>query len=144
MSAEQQHLYIVDDNESVCRSLKLLLTTYGFEVSTFTSAEKFFSYVPDSDKGCLILDIHMPGVSGWEVLKRIVEFKIDRPVIMISANKSNGNPERAVRLGAVGFLLKPFTDKALVDLIHSALEKPTTVLVSHNHGGKANEKENNN
>ena len=144
MSAEQQHLYIVDDNESVCRSLKLLLTTYGFEVSTFTSAEKFFSDVPDSDKGCLILDIHMPGVSGWEVLKRIVEFKIDRPVIMISANKSNGNPERAVRLGAVGFLLKPFTDKALVDLIHSALEKPTTVLVSHNHGGKANEKENNN
>ncbi len=128
MPAEQERLYIVDDNESVCRSLKLLLTTYGFEVSTFTSAEKFFGTVSDKDRGCLIMDIHMPGLSGWEALKRIVEFKIDCPVIMISANKTDGNPERALKSGAVGFLLKPFTDKALVDLIHSALEKPTTAL----------------
>jgi two-component system response regulator FixJ len=136
MPAEQKHLYIVDDDESVCRSLKILLSTYGFEVSTFLSAEKFFSDVPNNEQGCLILDIHMPGLNGWEALKRIIELRIDRPVIMISANKTDGNTDRALKSGAVGFLLKPFTDQALVTLINAALEEPKPVLSQLGDKGK--------
>lgn len=123
MFAEQKHVYIVDDDESVCRSLKLLLSTFGFEVSTFLSAEKYFSTVRKSDPGCLVMDIHMPGLNGWEALKRSIELGVERPVIMISANKTGTNNERALNSGAVGYLLKPFTDQALVELIQLALEK---------------------
>jgi len=127
MLGDKKHVYIVDDDESVCRSLKLLLETFGFEVSTFLSAEEYFSTVPNSDLGCLVMDIHMPGLNGWEALRRGIELGLERPVIMISANKAGGNNERALKSGAIGYLLKPFTDQALVDLIESALEKEKQV-----------------
>jgi two-component system, LuxR family, response regulator FixJ len=120
---QQQQIFIVDDDASVCRALKLLLGTYGFKVDTFTSAEKFFSLVPNSLPGCLILDIHMPGLDGWEALQNIFLSGPGRPVIIISADKSAGINERAVKAGAVGFLQKPFNDQALIDFINVAFGK---------------------
>ena len=70
MQTEKRWIYIVDDDESVCRALKCLLGTFGFSVRTFSCAEQFFSGVPNSSPGCLILDIHMPGMDGWETLQR--------------------------------------------------------------------------
>ena len=122
----KKQIFIVDDDASVCRSLKCLLMTFGFEVRTFLSAEKFFSAVPDSAPGCLILDIHMPGLDGWEALKRIIKSKFRRPVIIISADKDGGLHERALKVGAVGSLQKPFNDQALVDLIKVALGRRIT------------------
>jgi FixJ family two-component response regulator len=123
MPIEKNHIYIVDDDESICRALKLLLISFGFEVSTFLSAEKFISAVPNIEQGCLVLDIHMPGLDGWETLKRVVKSGAKRPVIIISAEKNDVNHERALKAGAVGYLQKPFNDQALVDLINIAVEK---------------------
>lgn len=117
-SKEKKRIYIVDDDESVCRALKCLLMTYGFEVSNFLSAEEFFSAVPDSVRGSLILDIHMPGMDGWEVLKRIKKSGSKRPVIIISADKNGGLMKRVLETGAVGFFQKPVNDKELVNLIN--------------------------
>ncbi|MCX5699099.1 MAG: response regulator [Candidatus Omnitrophica bacterium] len=64
MLSENKQIFIVDDDESVCRALSVLLVTYGFTVDVFTSAEEFFRVVPNSAAGCLILDIHMPGLDG--------------------------------------------------------------------------------
>ncbi|OGS28086.1 MAG: hypothetical protein A2297_07035 [Elusimicrobia bacterium RIFOXYB2_FULL_48_7] len=123
MSANKKQVYILDDDESVCRALKILLSTYGFEVKTFLSGEEFFSAVPDKAPGCLVLDIHMPGMDGWEVLKRIIESGSKRPVIIISAEK-NGGPEvlnkKSLKAGAVGFFQKPVNDQNLVNLINKA------------------------
>jgi FixJ family two-component response regulator len=121
MGIDKKQVYIVDDDRSVCRSLSILLLAYGFTVDTFTSAEEFFRAVPDSASGCLILDIHMPGLDGWETLKRIVESGSNRPTILISANKDEGLTKKASMEGAVGFLRKPFNDQALVDLIQVAV-----------------------
>lgn len=119
MVSGKKQIYIVDDNESVCRALKLLLVTYGFTVKTFSSAEKFFSAVPDSAPGCLILDIYMPGLDGWETLERFSQSRPKRrPVIMMSANKKDGLKEQALKAGAAGFLQKPFNDTELVELIN--------------------------
>lgn len=118
MSADKKQIYIVDDDASVCRALKYLLMTFGFEVSTFLSAEKYFSVVPNSVPGCLILDIHMPGLDGWETLKRIIESGLKRPVIIISADKNCGLRKQALKTGAVGFFQKPINDQDLVDLIN--------------------------
>lgn len=117
MGPGKKQIFIVDDDISVCRALKILLVAYGFAVEFFTSAEMFFRAVPDSVCGCLLLDIHMPGLDGWETLKRIVGSGSDRPVIIISADKEGSLSEKALKSGAAGFLQKPFNAPALVDLI---------------------------
>jgi two-component system, LuxR family, response regulator FixJ len=120
MAMDKKQIYIVDDDESVCRALKMLLVAFGFHVSTYPSSEQFFSAVPNSTQGCLILDIHMPGLDGWQALKRIIRSGSQRPVIIISADKNGGLEEEALKAGAIGFLQKPFNDQVLVDLINLA------------------------
>ena len=123
MSPEKKQIYIVDDDVSVCRALSVLLATYGFTVDTFASAEDFLRTVPNNIPGCLILDIHMPGLDGWEAQQCLLESGSQRAVIIISADKNAELKERALKAGAVGFLQKPFNDQALVNLINIAIEK---------------------
>jgi FixJ family two-component response regulator len=115
---EIKKVFIVDDDESVCRALKCLLMTFGFTVETFLSGQAFFNNVVETDPGCLILDINMPGLNGWEVQKRLSKEGSKRQFIIITADKDNGLKERALEIGAVGFLQKPFNDQELVNLIN--------------------------
>ena len=118
--AENKQIFIVDDDESVCRALSVMLITYGFSVKTFTSAEEFFRAVPNGIPGSLVLDIHMPELDGWETMRRIFTLGSKRPVIIISAEKNGGLNEKVLKAGAVGFLQKPFNGQELVDLINKA------------------------
>ena len=120
MVSVDKKIFVVDDNESICRALSVLLLTYGFSVDTFTSSEEFFRAVPNSVPGCLILDIHMPALDGWGTLQRLIASGSSRPVIIMSADKNGGLNERALKAGAVGFLQKPFNDKELIELINLA------------------------
>lgn len=117
IAMDKKQVFVVDDDESVCRALGILLGTYGFTVKTFSSAEEFFSAVPNSVPGCLILDIHMPGIDGWEAQRKLIKAGSTRPVIIISADKNDELKEQALKIDAVGFLQKPFNDQMLVDLI---------------------------
>ena len=123
MLLNNKQIFIVDDDESVCRALSILLATYGFTVDTFNCAEDFFTAVPNSVPGCLLLDIHMSGLDGWETLQYLFTSGSSRPVIIISADKKDGLSEKALKAGAAGFLQKPFNDQALVDLINIAVKK---------------------
>ena len=102
------NIYIVDDDESVCRALKTLLMTYDFNVTTFNSAQSFFDSVSHDDPGCLLLDIHMPGLDGWEVQKRILASGSKRPIIFISAEKQDNAAARAIESRGFGFLAKAY------------------------------------
>jgi len=119
-STDKKQIYIVDDDESVCRALKILMTTYGFTVRTFLSAEEFFSAVPNSAPGCLVLDIHMPGLNGWEARWRLFKSGSKRPIILITADQSGDLKKQALKTGAVGLLQKPIDDRELAGLIHRA------------------------
>jgi len=123
MLPEKKQIFILDDDESVCRALGILLVTYEFRVKTFVSAEDFFRAVPNRTPGCLLLDIHMSGLDGWETLQHLRTSGSRRPVIIMSADKNGGLNERALKTGAVGFLQKPFNDQALVDLIKVAFKR---------------------
>ena len=126
MLFENKQIFIVDDDESVCRALGVLLVTYGFTVDTYTCAEEFVRAVPNSVPGYLLLDIHMPGLDGWEALNRIIKSGSKRPVIIISADKNGELSKKALRGGAAGFLQKPFNARALVDLIGSVIKKKSS------------------
>jgi len=120
MPEDKKQIFIVDDDESVCRALKLLMMTYGFAVETFTSAKKFFSAIPNSTPGCLILDIHMPGLNGWDTKKKLMESGSNRPVIIITVDKEEDFKEQALTVGALGSLQKPFNDLQLINLVNLA------------------------
>src|ERR1041385_4203880 len=98
MPSKKKTIYIVDDDESVCRSLKILLMTFDFEVKTFNSAKSFFDAVPKDEPGCLLLDIHMPGLDGWAVQRKILDSGSKRPVIFISAEKKENAADRALKV----------------------------------------------
>lgn len=122
ISLEKRQIYIVDDDESIRRAVKLLMVSYGFTVDTYSSSEEFFSAIPNSAPGCLILDIHMSGLNGWDAQQKLVKTKSNRPVIIITADKNGGLKEKALKAGAVGFLQKPFNGPELVDLVNLAFE----------------------
>jgi FixJ family two-component response regulator len=113
-----QKIYIVDDDESVCRALKLLMMAYGFMAQTFSSAEEFFGRVPSNEPGCLIIDIHMPGLNGLEAQQQLLRSGSLRPVIIITADKNDDLKEQAIRAGAKGFLQKPFNDQELLAMVN--------------------------
>ncbi len=123
MSLGKKQIFIVDDDPSVCRALKMLLLSYTFDVITFNSAEEFFKEVSNSTEGCLILDIHMPGLDGWSTLQRLTASGSKRPVIIISAEKNGGLKDKALKIGAVGFFSKPVNDLDLVSLINQSFAK---------------------
>lgn len=134
MSPENKQIFIVDDDVSICRALSVLLATYGFAVDTYTSAEDFFRAVPNSVPGCLLLDIHMPGLNGWETQQRLIKTGSSRPIIIMSADKDYGLNNKAIKAGAVGFLQKPFNDQALVDLINVAVGKKGEISIKKDNG----------
>ncbi|EKD29181.1 MAG: response regulator receiver [uncultured bacterium] len=124
MSFGKKQIYFVDDDESVCRALSLLLETFGFDVKTFASADEFLNSVLKSDQGCLILDVHMKGMDGFELQQKLNTNGFRLPIIFVSADKSLKFSESYLKsVGAVGFLKKPFNDQALVNLIKMAFEK---------------------
>lgn len=124
MSPEKKQIYIVDDDESVCRSLSLLLDTYGFGVQTFASAAEFLNSILKHAPGCLVLDVHMPGMDGFALQQKLNSNGFRIPIIFISADRNLRFSEEYLRAtGAVGFLQKPFNDQELVGLINIAVEK---------------------
>ncbi len=110
---------IVDDDESVCEALESLLESIGFRTATFTSARSFLDSPEFPSVSCVILDVSMPVMTGLE-LQRHLAASHPLPIIFITARNADTR-EQALRAGAVGFLTKPFSDKALIDALDSAL-----------------------
>jgi FixJ family two-component response regulator len=123
MLSVNKQIYIVDDDVSVRRSLKLLMASYEFAVETFPSAEEFFSDVRNKAPGCLILDIHMPGLNGWDVLQKFTETGHHHPVIVITADRDVSFKEKALKAGVVGLLQKPFEGHDLLHMVDLAFNK---------------------
>ena len=116
-------VFVVDDDESVCASLKLLIESSGYHVVTFKSAEDFLDSSVGESPCCLILDIHLPGMSGFNLQKHLVKSQARIPVIFITGHDRYRMEDEAVGLGAVAYLRKPFDEQDLLDAIQLACEK---------------------
>jgi FixJ family two-component response regulator len=112
---------IVDDNASIRRALKRLIESTGLPVEDFASAEEFLVSGRSQDSACLILDLQLLGMSGLELQSQLHISNPRVPIIFISARFDEQARARALIAGAIDFLQKPFSEKALFDAINSAL-----------------------
>ena len=116
-------VYVVDDDESVRASLKLLIESSGYHVVTFKSAEDFLDSRLGESPSCLILDIRLPGMNGFKLQEHLVKSQTRIPVIFITGHDRERMEGEAVKLGAIAYLRKPFDEQCLLDAIQLACEK---------------------
>jgi FixJ family two-component response regulator len=123
-SQDQRQLLsvVVDDDESVRESLPDLLREFGFAARAFSSAQEFLSSSCIDETSCLILDIAMPGMTGPELQQELKRRGKVIPIIFITGRKDEAIRAQVLKQGAAGFLLKPFTDTALLAAIKTALQ----------------------
>jgi FixJ family two-component response regulator len=112
---------VVDDDDSVRESLRGLLRSVRFGVEVFASAEEFLGSDRGHETDCLILDVRMPGMSGLELQRRLLASQLGIPIVFISAHGDEGLRSQALRGGAVDYLLKPFSEEALLNAVQKAL-----------------------
>jgi len=113
---------VVDDDEAVREALESLLKSVGFRAGVFASAEGFINSDHLGKTRCLILDVRMPGMSGFELQKRLAAAAIRIPIIFITAHADDAARARALKAGAVAFLSKPFAESALLDAVRATTE----------------------
>ncbi len=112
---------IVDDDESIREAIQSLLRSVGFRAKTFASAEQFLQFDQIENTACLILDVRMPGMSGLELQRRLMATQCRIPIVFVTAHGDEEARSRALQEGAVEFLLKPFSEEALLNAIQAAL-----------------------
>lgn len=115
-------IYIVDDDPSVNSALSLLLTSAGYQVRSFFSAQQFLDCkICRAEPACLISDMKMPGLDGLELQERMISMDYCMPIIFISGHSTIPLSVQAMKLGAVNFLCKPFDDSELLTSVKEAL-----------------------
>jgi FixJ family two-component response regulator len=121
MEKENPVVFIVDDDEAICESLRLLIEDIGLEVRTFPGAQQFLAQYEPSQSGCLVLDVRMSGMSGLELQSRLRELGREIPTILITGHADVPMAVEAMKAGAVDFIEKPFRDQVLLDGIQKAI-----------------------
>jgi FixJ family two-component response regulator len=119
MNEARRLIAVLDDEPQFGKALARLLRTHGFEVATFTTGEAFLAAIASRLPDCLLLDVHMPGLNGFEILERLAGRHL--PVIVITGHDQQGNAERLRNLGSSGYFLKPVNESQLLAAIGAAI-----------------------
>lgn len=119
-------IYVVDDDKSVLRAMKRLISSMGINVLTFGSGREFLDSGFGEQNACLIVDIKMPGMSGIELQRKLVAMGSKLPVIFVTAFDTDKIRGEAKKAGAAGYFRKPVDDQALLDSIQWALSNQSS------------------
>jgi FixJ family two-component response regulator len=116
-------VFIVDDDMSIRDALSTLIRSVGLEVRTFTSSAEFLDAALPDVPTCLVLDVRLPGLSGLDLQRELARTGVQIPIIFISGHGDIPMTVRAMKAGAVEFLLKPIREQDLLDAITQAIDK---------------------
>lgn len=121
MTETQPQVYLVEDDEAVRDSLALLLNAENYLVRTYESAEAFLKENVKALRGCIVLDIRMPGMTGMELHKKLLAIGCALPVIFVTGHGDVAMAVEAMKLGAVDFVQKPYREEELLSKIETAM-----------------------
>jgi FixJ family two-component response regulator/signal transduction histidine kinase len=119
---EDATVFIVDDDVSVLKAMKRLINSAGYEVETFSSSEEFLQRDEYPGVGCLLIDLHMPRLSGLDLQTQLNAREYTMPIIFITGAGNTAAGVQAIKQGAMDFLTKPIDAEALLDIIASAAD----------------------
>jgi FixJ family two-component response regulator len=122
---------VIDDDALVLRSLDRLLQSAGFSVQTFSSAREFLDQRGADSPGCILVDLSMPGLSGLELQRALVQRGDARPVIFLTGQGDIPSTVEAMKAGAVDFLTKPCDEARLIRAVSGAVEKDRAARQAH-------------
>ncbi|MCJ7555721.1 MAG: response regulator transcription factor [Gammaproteobacteria bacterium] len=122
-TADKPTVFVVDDDEPVRDSLRMLMRSVGLNAETFSGAAEFLAAYDPDHPGCLVLDIRMPGMSGMELQDKLNEIHAILPIIFITGHGDVPMAVKAIQYGAADFIQKPFRDQDLLDRINKAIEQ---------------------
>ncbi|HEY5891750.1 MAG TPA: response regulator [Chthoniobacterales bacterium] len=128
MSASHPVIAIVDDEELVRKALERLLRSAEMEARVFASGGEFLTAIAEFNPDCVVLDLHMPGVSGFDVMAGL---QWSFPIVVITGHDSPETEARALGGGAAAYLRKPVSDRALIAAISEAIEHSTMRTSRH-------------
>lgn len=111
---DSHYVYVVDDDRDVRRSLSFMLGASDVRSHPFGSGEDFLDAIPDLQPGCILLDLRMPQMDGFHVMTELAKREIDWPVIVMTGHGEVPVAVRAMKLGAIDFIEKPFSEEALL------------------------------
>jgi FixJ family two-component response regulator len=121
MARSRLFMAVIDDDASVLKALARLLRASGYEVEAFASGTEFLESIDKGIPDCLVLDMHMPSVTGLDVQAALRARGVNVPIIFITAYDDKGLRDRAMEQGAVAFLRKPLTEQSLLAVIETAV-----------------------
>ncbi|MDH5353417.1 MAG: response regulator [Gammaproteobacteria bacterium] len=122
-----QRVYIIDDDDAVRDAMSMLLESDSIAHRCFSSADEFFDNYSDDQRGCLVLDIRMPGMTGLELQARLQEMNSTLPIIFMTGHGDVPMAVEAMRQGAVDFMRKPISEDDLLARIHQALQQESSL-----------------
>jgi FixJ family two-component response regulator len=120
--SENSLIAVVDDDEAIREATESLIRSVGLRAAVFASAEDFLRSSQLQDIACVIVDVRMPGMSGLELQRQLATAHYAIPIIFITAHGDAETRTRALRVGAVAFLDKPFSDEVLLQAVQAALQ----------------------
>jgi len=129
-------VFVIDDDPSVRDSLLALLGNAGLNVTAYESGLEFLQKFDPDMQGCLLLDVRMPHMDGLELLTELQARKCRMPAIIMTAHGEIKIAVKAMKLGALDFIEKPFEDKVLIDSINSALDENARKLTDEQFGSR--------